>query len=163
MLSVAKDCRSVFKTSIDSFLLPTEIDEFLLELDEDVEGMQNTIYYLQQQLKEAKEKLAFYERQTIGPNDHRSGPTDHRTDATDRSGPPDHRTDPTDHRTDPTDHDSDNDSAPMDTNDHSGPANGPQTLNCSEWTDIGTSVEPFCVLKRNSCVNSFDKLIDDSV
>ncbi len=35
-----------------------EIDEFLLELDEDVEGMQNTIYYLQQQLKEAKEKLA---------------------------------------------------------------------------------------------------------
>lgn len=38
-----------------------EIDEFLLELDEDVEGMQNTIYYLQQQLKEAKEKLAQYE------------------------------------------------------------------------------------------------------
>lgn len=36
----------------------SELDEFLLELDEDVEGMQNTIYYLQQQLKEAKEKLA---------------------------------------------------------------------------------------------------------
>lgn len=32
-----------------------ELDEFLLELEEEVEGMQNTIYYLQQQLKEAKE------------------------------------------------------------------------------------------------------------
>lgn len=35
-----------------------ELDEFLLELDEDVEGMQNTIYYLQQQLKESKERIA---------------------------------------------------------------------------------------------------------
>lgn len=34
----------------------TELDEFLLELEEEVEGMQNTIYYLQQQLKEAKEE-----------------------------------------------------------------------------------------------------------
>lgn len=34
----------------------TEMDEFLLELEEEVEGMQNTIYYLQQQLKEAKEE-----------------------------------------------------------------------------------------------------------
>lgn len=32
----------------------TELDEFLLELEEEVEGMQNTIYYLQQQLKEKK-------------------------------------------------------------------------------------------------------------
>lgn len=30
----------------------SEMDEFLLELEEEVEGMQNTIYYLQQQLKE---------------------------------------------------------------------------------------------------------------
>ena len=30
----------------------TETEEFLLELDEEVEGMQNTIYHLQQQLKE---------------------------------------------------------------------------------------------------------------
>ena len=36
----------------------TELDEFLLELEEEVEGMQNTIYYLQQQLKEAKEGRA---------------------------------------------------------------------------------------------------------
>lgn len=34
----------------------TELDEFLLELEEEVEGMQNTIYYLQQQLKEVKEE-----------------------------------------------------------------------------------------------------------
>lgn len=33
----------------------TELDEFLLELEEEVEGMQNTIYYLQQQLKDAKD------------------------------------------------------------------------------------------------------------
>lgn len=32
-----------------------EIDEFLVELDEDFEGMQSTIVNLQQQLKESKE------------------------------------------------------------------------------------------------------------
>lgn len=32
----------------------TDLDEFLLELEEEVEGMQNTIYFLQQQLREAK-------------------------------------------------------------------------------------------------------------
>merc|ERR1711972_989198 len=40
-----------------------EIDEFPLELDEDVEGMQSTIYYLQQQLREAKETIAKLEAQ----------------------------------------------------------------------------------------------------
>ncbi|XP_054717761.1 pre-mRNA-splicing regulator WTAP-like [Uloborus diversus] len=35
----------------------SELDEFLLELDEDVEGMQSTIYYLQQQLREAKDQI----------------------------------------------------------------------------------------------------------
>lgn len=35
----------------------TETDEFLVEMDEDVEGMQSTIYVLQQQLKEAKEQI----------------------------------------------------------------------------------------------------------
>ncbi|CAB4061894.1 WTAP [Lepeophtheirus salmonis] len=38
------------------------MDEFVQELDEDVEGMQSTIYYLQQQLREAKEKLSSYEK-----------------------------------------------------------------------------------------------------
>lgn len=35
----------------------SELDEFLLELDEDVEGMQSTIYYLQQQLRESKDQI----------------------------------------------------------------------------------------------------------
>lgn len=35
-----------------------ELDEFLLELDEDVEGMQSTILFLQQQLRESKEQIA---------------------------------------------------------------------------------------------------------
>lgn len=39
-------------------LILAELDDFLFELDEDVEGMQSTIYYLQQQLKEAKDQLA---------------------------------------------------------------------------------------------------------
>ena len=43
-----------------------EMDDFVQELDEDVEGMQSTIYYLQQQLKEAKETIAAYERQNRG-------------------------------------------------------------------------------------------------
>merc|ERR1719410_751925 len=34
------------------------MDEFMAELDEDVEGMQSTIYYLQQQLREAKETIS---------------------------------------------------------------------------------------------------------
>lgn len=37
---------------------PTELDEFLLEMDEDTEGMQGTIYYLQQQLRQAKERIS---------------------------------------------------------------------------------------------------------
>ncbi|XP_071526348.1 uncharacterized protein [Panulirus ornatus] len=36
----------------------SELDEFLLEMDEDTEGMQGTIYYLQQQLRQAKERNA---------------------------------------------------------------------------------------------------------
>lgn len=35
----------------------TELDELLQDLDEDVEGMQGTIYYLQQELKKSKEKI----------------------------------------------------------------------------------------------------------
>lgn len=45
----------ILKNLLSSF---SELDEFLLELDEDVEGMQSTIYYLQQQLREAKEKIS---------------------------------------------------------------------------------------------------------
>ena len=41
-----------------------EMDEFMAELDEDVEGMQSTIYYLQQQLREAKETISKLEART---------------------------------------------------------------------------------------------------
>jgi len=55
-----------------------EMDEFMAELDEDVEGMQSTIYYLQQQLREAKETIARLEAQNgkvageeeLGEGDH---------------------------------------------------------------------------------------------
>merc|ERR1712228_586329 len=43
-----------------------EMDEFMAELDEDVEGMQSTIYYLQQQLREARETIAKLETQVGG-------------------------------------------------------------------------------------------------
>merc|ERR1719323_1147204 len=39
-----------------------EMDDFVQELDEDMEGMQSTIYFLQQQLKEAKETNAQLEQ-----------------------------------------------------------------------------------------------------
>ncbi|KAG8185658.1 hypothetical protein JTE90_008928 [Oedothorax gibbosus] len=43
----------------------SELDEFLLELDEDVEGMQSTIYYLQTQLREAKEQIAQLQKEKL--------------------------------------------------------------------------------------------------
>jgi hypothetical protein len=36
----------------------SELDEFLQDLDEDVEGMQSTIYYLQQELRKAKDTVS---------------------------------------------------------------------------------------------------------
>ena len=39
------------------FILFSETDEFLVEMDEDLEGMQSTIYFLQQQLKDTKDQL----------------------------------------------------------------------------------------------------------
>ncbi|XP_014273146.1 pre-mRNA-splicing regulator female-lethal(2)D isoform X1 [Halyomorpha halys] len=41
----------------------SELDELLQDLDEDVEGMQSTIYYLQQELKKAKETLSSLEHE----------------------------------------------------------------------------------------------------
>lgn len=43
----------------------TELDEFLLELEEEVEGMQNTIYHQQQQLKQQQLKEAHDEKLQI--------------------------------------------------------------------------------------------------
>lgn len=44
----------------------SELDEFLLEMDEDTEGMQGTIYYLQQQLRQAKDRVAQLTTQLSG-------------------------------------------------------------------------------------------------
>ncbi|XP_044740325.1 pre-mRNA-splicing regulator female-lethal(2)D isoform X2 [Chrysoperla carnea] len=41
----------------------SELDEFLQDLDEDVEGMQSTIYYLQQELRKTKDSVAIMERE----------------------------------------------------------------------------------------------------
>lgn len=42
-----------------------ELDDFLQELDEDVEGMQSTIFFLQQELKTAKENISVMEREKL--------------------------------------------------------------------------------------------------
>lgn len=42
-----------------------ELDDFLQELDEDVEGMQSTIFFLQQELKTAKENISVMERDKL--------------------------------------------------------------------------------------------------
>merc|ERR1719412_1816423 len=45
-----------------------EMDDFVQELDEDVEGMQSTIYFLQQQLKESKETITNLESKLAASN-----------------------------------------------------------------------------------------------
>lgn len=44
-------------------LLCTELNDFIIQLDEEVEGMQSTILVLQQQLKETCLQLAQYQQQ----------------------------------------------------------------------------------------------------
>lgn len=46
----------------------SEIDDFLVELDDDFEGMQNTICTLQQNLKEAKDQLLSFQTNMFKPN-----------------------------------------------------------------------------------------------
>lgn len=46
-------------------LVISELDDFLQELDEDVEGMQSTILFLQQELKLAKDAIANLERENV--------------------------------------------------------------------------------------------------
>jgi len=43
----------------------SELDEFLQDLDEDVEGMQSTIYYLQQELRKAKETVTSLQQENM--------------------------------------------------------------------------------------------------
>lgn len=45
----------------------SEMDEFLQDLDEDVEGMQSTIYYLQQELRKAKDAVVNLEQENSAP------------------------------------------------------------------------------------------------
>ena len=51
-----------------------EMDDFVQELDEDVEGMESTIYFLQQQLKEAKETIANLEAKVASEKSEDSEP-----------------------------------------------------------------------------------------
>lgn len=41
----------------------SELDEFLQDLDENVEGMQSTIYFLQQELRKARESVTLLQQE----------------------------------------------------------------------------------------------------
>ncbi|XP_011506005.1 PREDICTED: pre-mRNA-splicing regulator WTAP [Ceratosolen solmsi marchali] len=43
----------------------SELDEFLQDLDEDVEGMQSTIYFLQQELRKARESVTLLQQENV--------------------------------------------------------------------------------------------------
>ena len=52
-----------FPSRLDLLCDQLELDEFLLELDEDVEGMQSTIYFLQQQLRQTRDQLTAVQKE----------------------------------------------------------------------------------------------------
>lgn len=60
-----------------------ELDEFLQDLDEDVEGMQSTIYFLQQELRKARESVTVLQQEnatlktTTGENNLTNGLSPH--------------------------------------------------------------------------------------
>lgn len=61
----------------------SELDEFLQDLDEDVEGMQSTIYFLQQELRKARESVTLLQQENtslksaIGENNLTNGLSPH--------------------------------------------------------------------------------------
>jgi hypothetical protein len=56
----------------------SELDEFLQDLDEDVEGMQSTIYYLQQELRKAKDTVTSLQQEnTLLKNGNASTTSEH--------------------------------------------------------------------------------------
>ncbi|OXU31401.1 hypothetical protein TSAR_005852 [Trichomalopsis sarcophagae] len=61
----------------------SELDEFLQDLDEDVEGMQSTIYFLQQELRKARESVTLLQQEnaslksTTGENNLTNGLSPH--------------------------------------------------------------------------------------
>ena len=58
---MASECSFVGSLDLMCVALLAETDEFLMEMDEDVEGLQTTILVLQQQLKEAKDQISHLE------------------------------------------------------------------------------------------------------
>lgn len=60
-----------------------ELNDFIIQLDEEVEGMQSTILVLQQQLKETRQQLAQYQQQ----QSQASAPGSSRTTPPEPSGP----------------------------------------------------------------------------
>ncbi|XP_055852785.1 pre-mRNA-splicing regulator female-lethal(2)D isoform X2 [Episyrphus balteatus] len=62
----------------------SELDDFLQELDEDVEGMQSTILFLQQELKTTRDRIQFLEKENYQL---KNGITDETTDITVASSP----------------------------------------------------------------------------
>ena len=66
MLSSFYVAKTVFERYSLIFIITlsfSELDEFLLELDEDVEGMQSTIYFLQQQLRQTRDQLSAVQKE----------------------------------------------------------------------------------------------------
>lgn len=55
----------------------SEIDDFLVELDEDFEGMQSTILGLQTQLKQVKDQLLSFQTNMFKSGDQRNGSSEH--------------------------------------------------------------------------------------
>lgn len=53
----------MFKLIFFYGIFVTELDEFLQDLDEDVEGMQSTIYFLQQELRKARESVTLLQQE----------------------------------------------------------------------------------------------------
>lgn len=63
-----------FKSIIGEYSLSfPELNDFIIQLDEEVEGMQSTILVLQQELKEAKQQLSHTQGAVVGPS--RTSPT----------------------------------------------------------------------------------------
>lgn len=56
-------CLTVIKYLQIMCFLYIELNDFIIQLDEEVEGMQSTILVLQQQLKETRQQLAQYQQQ----------------------------------------------------------------------------------------------------
>ncbi|PNF23889.1 hypothetical protein B7P43_G13728 [Cryptotermes secundus] len=62
----------------------SELDEFLQDLDEDVEGMQSTIYYLQQELRKAKDTVTSLQQENTSlKNGNASTASEHQEDMVD--------------------------------------------------------------------------------